>query len=319
MIRMKGLELSELYYNRYGKKELLDHFPFLMDRIAVGLAGEGSECLGFDDEVSKDHDWGPGFCIWMEEDDFLVYGSQVQSLYDSLPAEILGYLKRISDKNSKGRVGAISLARWMRRFTGLSEGPKSLDEWRIVPESFLGCVINGKIFYDGSGHISRIRERLGRGYPEDVRLKKMAARAACMAQAGQYNYPRLIKRGELVASEMALAEFLKATFSIVYLLNHSYAPFYKWMRKGISYLEKLSRVGELADRIYLMPDDIAGDTLARGKYRAELIENICILTEAEIRRQGLSQSTESFLMVYALDIMEHIKDPIIRKMHVMAE
>lgn len=57
---MKGLELCREYFENYGRA-MLEEFPEIKDRIAVGLAGEGSECLGFDDELSRDHEFRTGF------------------------------------------------------------------------------------------------------------------------------------------------------------------------------------------------------------------------------------------------------------------
>ena len=67
---MKGLELCRAYYLRCAREELRRRFGARAERIAAGLAGEGSECLGFDDEISRDHDFGPGFCLWLADEDF---------------------------------------------------------------------------------------------------------------------------------------------------------------------------------------------------------------------------------------------------------
>ena len=53
---MKGLELAKAYYEEYGRPMIREKFPDYEGRIAVGLAGEGSECFGYDDEISRDHD-----------------------------------------------------------------------------------------------------------------------------------------------------------------------------------------------------------------------------------------------------------------------
>ena len=62
---MNGLELSEKYYRTYGAPMLHDLFPEIEGIVAVGLVGSGSECLGYDDELSRDHDFEPSFTIFL--------------------------------------------------------------------------------------------------------------------------------------------------------------------------------------------------------------------------------------------------------------
>ena len=97
---MKGMELSRAYFEEYGKPlidtRLLQYRPY----IAAGLVGEGSECLGFDDDISTDHDFGPAFCIWVPEWLYQQAGAELKSAYDSLPAEYHGY-RRIPSAQSR--------------------------------------------------------------------------------------------------------------------------------------------------------------------------------------------------------------------------
>ena len=62
---MNGLTLSRKFYDNYGEAMLREQFPELLPHIAVGLCGSGSECFGFDDEISQDHDFEPGFCLFL--------------------------------------------------------------------------------------------------------------------------------------------------------------------------------------------------------------------------------------------------------------
>ena len=66
---MKGLEIARAFWEEYGKPMMEERFPELLPLVAVGLVGPGSECYGYDDEVSKDHDFEHGFCIWLPDED----------------------------------------------------------------------------------------------------------------------------------------------------------------------------------------------------------------------------------------------------------
>lgn len=72
---MQGLELAKRYYEEVGRPMLERDFPELLPRLAAGLVGEGSECLGFDDAISQDHDFGAGFCLWFSAEDYNQYGN----------------------------------------------------------------------------------------------------------------------------------------------------------------------------------------------------------------------------------------------------
>ena len=100
---MKGLELAEAYYASEGAPMIRERFPQYAHRIASGLVGDGSECFGFDDEISQDHDWGPSFCLWLDREVYEAIGQALQDAYLSLSKEFSGYAARRESKWGGGR------------------------------------------------------------------------------------------------------------------------------------------------------------------------------------------------------------------------
>ena len=193
---MKGLELARKYYETY-IEQLLEAVPEARGRIAAGLAGEGSQCFGSDDKFSHDHDFGPGFCIWLTDADFEAFGGKLQQAYDALPDEFEGFSRK--GFLARDRYGVMTISEFYSRFTGFPEGvPSTVLDWLFVSENQLAAATNGEVFQDNLGLFTGIRDSLKRFYPEDVRRKKIAARAAVMSQAGQYNLLRSIKREDTV-------------------------------------------------------------------------------------------------------------------------
>lgn len=302
------MELSERFFDSV-REDFTRRFPDVSKRAAVGLAGEGSECFGFDDELSKDHDFGPRFVIWVSDDDYSRFGEAIQRWYDQLPDTYEGIRAAFKTPEGRSREGVMMRRSFFRRYTGFDEGPETNLEWMSVPESYLSVVTNGKVFTDPDGEFSRIRERLQGFYPEDVRVKKIAARAAEMAQSGQYNYPRCVRRGESVAAFSALAKFAESSISMIYLLNRKYMPFYKWAHRGMEQLEILPESRQLLAE--LVSENDPG-------HRADLIETISSDVLDELVRQGICERGDSFLIAHCGEIMERIKDPAIKSLHVLA-
>lgn len=316
---MKGLELARNYYETYGKKLIDAVEPALFHRAAFGLCGEGSQCFGYDDTFSQDHDFAPGFCIWLSDADFAAYGQVLQQAYDNLPDTFLGF----STQNilATDRLGVMPISRFYQRFTGSPTGPATLLDWLMTPEAQLASATNGAIFHDEDGAFTAVRNRLLAFYPEDVLRKKIAARAAIMAQAGQYNLLRLIKRGDVVAATLALARFTEATISMVHLLNRRYTPFYKW---GFYSLKTLPRLADTAAPLLAeaakLPAHLSKSSAPQCHDLAfDLTEKLCALVASELRAQGFSQTSDNFLQSHLSDIMAGIKDPQLSAMHPMVD
>ena len=307
---MKGLDLARDYYIQCGRPMIQEKFESYASHITVGLCGEGSECFGFDDEISKDHDFGPAFCMWLDREVMEKTGERLIAEYEALPAFFGGMPARRDSRMSGHRIGVWESGAFYRHFLGSPEGPQTLIEWLNLPDSYLAVAVNGKIFQEGSGSFLEVRNRLKAGHPEEVRIKKMVARAANMSQAGQYNLPRSLKRGETVAAGLALAEFVRHGMGMIYLLNHRYAPFYKWLHRG---LENMEILGETRGLFAKLMDGNAGETdrtaAAAWEEKLELVEQICSLVSVEWQRQGLIRHTDPFLQNSLEELMKQITDP----------
>lgn len=310
-MRMTGLGLAEAYYNELGSAMLKEQFPEYEKYMAVGLVGEGSECFGFDDALSESHDFGPGFCIWLPDDIYRAVGGRIQEAYSRLPKTYRNQ-SRVTTAEGGGRVGVFSINEYYKKYTGAVDLPKDPVEWLFVPETSLATVTNGKVFVDHWGEFSRIRNGLLNFYPQDILLKKLAARIAMMSQAGQYNYERCMKRGETAAAYLSCGEFIKNTISAVYLLNRSYMPFYKWMFRGMDKLEHLKEMKPMLERLAAMTDSPENTAV-----KTDLIEAVCIMVRDELRRQSLISGGDAFLNNHCRDLMSRIEDSRIKCLPVM--
>jgi hypothetical protein len=309
--RMKGLELSQKYYEAYGRQMIRGQFPEIADQAAVGLVGYGSECLGFDDEISTDHDYGPSFCIWLPREVYIKHGKGMQAAYDALPKEFMGFAGRVEEEQGKGRVGALCLEDFYLEILGRDSVPETAEEWLAVSEAALATATNGAVFEDPCGKFTAVREGLLSYYPREVWLKKLAESLAKAAQAGQYNYARAMKRAEI-----ALTEFVKEAMQTVYLLNKKYAPFYKWMHRGMKELAVCSEIGDMLALLYQVPDPAAAwEGVSPTDYlyhlntddgRVLVVEAVCNVLVQTLNEMGLSDRQDNFLQNHVGEILGKI-------------
>lgn len=311
---MRGLELARAYWEQWGAPMLEAQFPELMPRVAAGLFGSGSECFGWDDDISRDHDFEPGFMLLLPGEDAVDRRAAflLERAYAKLPAEFMGISRSRIQPVGGARHGVMRAADFFMEKVGAPDGLLTARQWLTVPEHALAEAVNGAVFYDGSGDVTAIRRRLS-AYPDDVCKKRLAGQLLLMGQAGQYNYPRCLRHGETGAAQLAAIEFARHAMRAVFLLNGVYQPYYKWAFRAMRALPRLSLLAEVME--YLISTDNDGD-LAREK--TDVIESIAADVIAELRRQGLTTADCGDLEKHAYAVNDNIADANVRNLHVLA-
>lgn len=302
---MQGIELARKFYDTYGAPMLQSQFAEVLDRIAVGLVGEGSECLGFDDAISQDHDFEPGFCLFITREDYEKFGFPLERAYAKLPKTFLGFERAPLSPVGGNRHGVLIIEDFYSRFLGTQSAPQSFEHWLALPPAALRAACSGEIWQDPLGVFSQVRKALLQGYPEDVRLKKLAAHTVLMGQAGQYNLFRCLQRDDRGAAQLCCAEFIRHAISAVYLLNNAYEPFYKWAYRG---MRDLPVLGNLEQKLTVLP---------AAENPVNAVEEISECFAQSFRLQQLSGIAGSQLTAHAYEITAKIQDANLRNMHIM--
>ena len=311
---MQGLELAERYFEAYGRPMLEQGFPGVLSRMAAGLVGSGSECLGFDDEISRDHDFEPGFCLFLPDEDGVDRRTAflLERAYDKLPKEFMGIERSRIRPVGGPRHGVIRLSEFLTEKLGVPDGRLSAEGWLRLSDQSLLEVTNGRVFLDQNGMFRAIRKRLA-FYPEEIRRKKLAGHLLLAAQSGQYNYRRCLKHGEPAAAQLAVSEFVHHAMRVIFLLNRVYQPYYKWSFRALRALPLLSLEAELFE--YLLTTDNE-EGMREEKYR--VIEGIGLDMIGVLQDQGLTRADCGDLGKHAYSVNDRIEDGALRNRHILA-
>lgn len=299
----KGLETSKKFFEDYGASMLHNQFREYEKYIAVGLAGEGSECLGFDDEFSMDHDFDMGFCVWLPYEIYRQVYAPMQEAYDRLPITHIG----IRTKDAGQRHGIQSIEGFYKNLLGIESAPTTNMQWLSLPEEHLAVATSGKVFLDNYGEFSKIRKALCDFYPNDVMLKKLAARLFYMGQAGQYNYARCVKRKDAAAAYLCKAKFIELSVSALHLMSKKYKPFYKWSFRS---LEGITKYAGITGKLKMLCE--ASNAVLAAKQNEDLMQEISVDFVRELQNLGFTASNTDFLVDQAAEVCKKIIDPDFR-------
>lgn len=230
----RGLILARQYYEEYGIPMIKEQFPEYEHKIAAGLSGKGSDCFGYDDETSQDHDWGPDFCLWVTRETYEKIGEKLETAYRQLPTEFQGYgrAKHISKNNKRG---VLVIPEFFKALTG-AECYEQIN-WAAVQDSSLAAAVNGEIFQDQEGCLTAFRNKLLSGYPEEIRYRKMEESAARFSRAAQYNFPRMWKRGDTFTAKLLLWNGILEAMKLQHYIENRYPLQDKWLRRSLEETE----------------------------------------------------------------------------------
>ncbi len=306
---MKGLDLSRTYFQETVLPRLERDWPALLPRLAAGLVGNGSDCFGFDDEISQDHDWGVEYFLWLPED--LADQREVleewrQRVFRESPPSI----GRVRSAYG-ARIGVQTVGEFYQSLLGRPQGPETLVQWLQVPEDNLAMAVNGEVFLDREGSFTTVREKLLGHYPEDVRKKKLAAKCMSIAQSGQYNFLRMAKREDWVTVRTILQRFTEAVMGLVFLMNRRYKPYYKWSWRALNELPILGPDTADALREIALSPDFSVPELQR---QSDRIEALCarLLTALQLY-EGVT-TRQDFFTAAGEEIQASIQDELLRSL-----
>jgi hypothetical protein len=250
-----GLKLSQLLYEEAVQPILEKHFPSLP--YSAALIGTGSEVLSFDAPQSMDHDWGPRLMLFLAEADIDTYRPRIeQALARELPPSIHGIpldlaVARHSDHAptpqtlgnlARHSVRLHTVRGFVRSVLNIEfDQPWQAADWLTFPSQHLRSLTCGRVFHDGLGQLTMLREKLSY-YPHDLWLYLLAAQWQRIDQEEPF-MGRCGQVGDDLGSRLVAARLVKDLMRLCFLMERQYAPYIKWFGTAFA---QLGCAGQLA-------------------------------------------------------------------------
>jgi hypothetical protein len=244
-----GLKLSRLFYRRVVKAILDQEFPRL--KYSAALIGWGSEVLGFDTPMSRDHHWGPRVLLFLTKQDYPRFHERIDRvLANNLPYDFLGYSTNFTKPERNGvrhpeplitgpvnhMIQIYTPSGFLRTRLGCDVSRTiSVFDWLMFPQQRLLELTSGEVFHDGIGELKKIRKQFSY-YPKDVWLYMLAAQWTKISQEEAF-VGRAGDVGDELGSQIVAARIVRELMKVSFLLERQYAPYSKWFGSAFSKLK----------------------------------------------------------------------------------
>lgn len=237
---LPGRELSRRFYVEAVRPLLDEYFPGLPH--AAARIGWGSDVMGFDTEMSSDHDWGPSVHIFLRDQDAHLAESIREMLGRNLPHIFSGYAVNFAEApndpgtsvmnaDETGSVNHRVFPMTVHAFFSMQlaydiDQPLDAADWLTFPSQALLEVTSGAVHHDGVGELTALRERLA-WYPRDVWLYLLASGWQRIGQE-EHLMPRAGFVGDELGSAIIASRLVRDVMSLSFLMENQYAPYPKW-------------------------------------------------------------------------------------------
>jgi hypothetical protein len=212
---------------------------------AAALLGDGSEVLGYDDETSTDHDFGPRVQVFLapDADNGPVHAAALARLperFEDLPvhfARTHAYGGRPSHQ-----VEVTTAADFFARVIGVDPaGGMGLADWLLAPTQRLASLTTGPVFHDPAGELERRRAALA-WYPDDAWRYVLAAGWLRIGQEQAF-VGRAGATGDELGSAILAARLARDLIRLAFLIERRWAPYSKWLGRAFAGLSLAAEVG----------------------------------------------------------------------------
>ena len=242
---IKGLELNNGYFTDTVKPLIDKNFPNL--QYSASLLGYGSDVLGYDNETSMDHNWGPRLQIFIENKALI---PELDNLFKmELPFRYKGFPTNFSDpaydgvqrmefKENRPINHLIQIETpegyFKSRYSISYLGNFSYNDWLTFTDQNLLEITSGKIFLDGL-NINKLRNELG-FYPLDICKLRMAVLWDYVWNKEAF-IGRAIEINDFIGLKINASRIINYLIKILFYLENKYIPYSKWFGYAFKELE----------------------------------------------------------------------------------
>lgn len=312
----QGLDLCGLFYREVIRPVLASSFPGLP--YAAAVIGSGSEVLGLDDEISRDHDWGPRVMLFLSEQDCAASGPALQTaLSQAMPLTFQGYRVDFRDDGPVPHGGCyhchcteiLTPHEFLLTYLNfdIDDRIEPLD-WLTFPAQKLRAITAGAVYHDEI-EMQALRDRFAY-YPQDVWLYMLLAGWNRIGQE-EHLMGRAGSAGDEVGSAIIASRLVREIMRLCFLMQKQYPPYAKWLGTAFGNLECANELTSILRCIQLAQTwKDREEHFAAAWERVGVIHNALGIT-GPVQMSVSAFHTRSYMVCNAAEFGEAIRERIV--------